>query len=537
MRTLFVLGVVAAVALLGAGHGVRDEEPPTISCSFSASIRSQVVMGDGSTRVTDYEHFSVATKKFLQSGMVMDWFPRNMTALFVNPDRYTFIQPFFERKICATIPFRSIIPCFLLDKNSTKVASHVPCPTDPTQYCDTWKFQDSEVWNIRSGSDPAVVDQIIVKDADLNMKVTSFFRKFDPHAPDESVFAIPKDQPCADLINEPTDNKDHHFHQHHHHGHHGHHGHHHHGVHGHRKLPKMRRIETFLPFAMSPDSLTSAMRLQKAARDAPRRHAVAAPKVGLARPKRLEHGRYPGAVEAIKPLAQPWRVGDPIPEAYDATVEYANCSMDTIVDQGSCSASWAIAAAQTFGDRFCVAKNVAMEFSPQWMVSCHNEQLDCRGGFGDKAFMDLAKYGIVTDKCMPYKATAEKCPFTCRDGSALNIFKLASAYSPYKKGNVKATVAEIQTDILLRGPVTAGLWTFQDFRDYKGGVYEHKSSSGVIAQHTVRIVGWGVDAATQKPYWKVANSWGPSWGENGYFRILRGSNECAIEDQVASGSF
>ena len=550
MRTLYVFGVIAAIAILGAANRVKDEEPPTISCSFSASIRSQVVLGDGSTRVTDYEHFSVATKKFLQSGMVMDWFPRNMTALFVNPDRYTFIQPFFDRKICATIPFRSIIPCFLLDKNSTKVASHVPCPTDPTKYCDTWKYQDSEVWNIRSGSDPAVVDQIIVKDTELNMKVTSFFRKFDPHAPDESVFAIPKDQPCANLINEPTADdlpKKFHHHGRHHHHHHAHHHHAHHHHHGHGKPRQMRRIETFLPFALSADSIYSTETMRQAAHDAPRRHArTHAPEILIARPGRPVHvgsvlggasRRRPAPVEAIAPLAQPWRVGDPIPEAYDATVEHANCSMDVIVDQGSCSASWAIAAAQTFGDRFCVAKGAAMRFSPQWMVSCHNEQLDCRGGFGDKAFMDLAKYGVVTEQCMPYKAAAEKCPFTCRDGSALAVYKLASAYSPYKRNNVAATVAEIQTDILLRGPVTAGLWTFQDFRDYKGGVYEHRSSSGVIAQHTVRIVGWGVDAATHKPYWKVANSWGPNWGENGYFRILRGSNECAIEDQVASGSF
>merc|ERR1719420_776778 len=35
-------------------------------------------------------------------------------------------------------------------------------------------------------------------------------------------------------------------------------------------------------------------------------------------------------------------------------------------------------------------------------------------------------------------------------------------------------------------------------------------------------------------YWKIANSWNPNWGENGFFRIKRGSNECGIEDQVAA---
>ncbi len=46
----------------------------------------------------------------------------------------------------------------------------------------------------------------------------------------------------------------------------------------------------------------------------------------------------------------------------------------------------------------------------------------------------------------------------------------------------------------------------------------------------MKFVGWGVENGTK--YWKVANSWNPYWGEAGYFRILRGSNEGGIEDQV-----
>lgn len=48
--------------------------------------------------------------------------------------------------------------------------------------------------------------------------------------------------------------------------------------------------------------------------------------------------------------------------------------------------------------------------------------------------------------------------------------------------------------------------------------------------HAVKITGWGVEDGTK--YWKIANSWNPYWGEDGFFRILRGSNECGVEDQV-----
>jgi hypothetical protein len=64
---------------------------------------------------------------------------------------------------------------------------------------------------------------------------------------------------------------------------------------------------------------------------------------------------------------------------------------------------------------------------------------------------------------------------------------------------------------------------------YASGIYHHVSG-GVEGGHAVRIVGWGVENGNK--YWKVANSWNPYWGEQGYFRIKRGGNECGIENGV-----
>jgi cathepsin B len=89
------------------------------------------------------------------------------------------------------------------------------------------------------------------------------------------------------------------------------------------------------------------------------------------------------------------------------------------------------------------------------------------------------------------------------------------------------------TDIMTNGPVSASFTVYSDFLTYKSGVYVNNGGS-VLGGHAVRILGWGVDAGT--PYWYVANSWNNYWGDNGFFKIIRGQNECGIEGDIVTGS-
>lgn len=51
--------------------------------------------------------------------------------------------------------------------------------------------------------------------------------------------------------------------------------------------------------------------------------------------------------------------------------------------------------------------------------------------------------------------------------------------------------------------------------------------------HAIKILGWGKENGVS--YWLVANSWNKEWGDKGYVKILRGTNECEIEENVVAG--
>ena len=91
----------------------------------------------------------------------------------------------------------------------------------------------------------------------------------------------------------------------------------------------------------------------------------------------------------------------------------------------------------------------------------------------------------------------------------------------------------IQKMIMAGGPVETAFSVYSDFENYAGGIYKHVSGQQV-GGHAVKFVGWGVDNGVK--YWKVANSWNPYWGEDGYFRIVRGTNEGGIESFVTGSS-
>eukprot|EP01132_Coremiostelium_polycephalum_P009747 gene9747-11972_t len=232
------------------------------------------------------------------------------------------------------------------------------------------------------------------------------------------------------------------------------------------------------------------------------------------------------------PESKPVLTMDPseIPSKWDSRHEFPGC-IGSIRDQGHCGSCWAFAASEVLADRFCIATNglVNTTFSPQHLVSCDTDfNMGCNGGYPALAWNYITEKGLPTDDCFPYVSGQDgfepECQSTCDDGSNYQQFK-------GKSGSFRSlnNVQEIQEEIMKNGPVEGTFMVYRDFLTYKHGVYSRTPGSPLLGGHAIKIIGWGRCEKEQKDYWQIANSWGKTFGDNGYFKILRGANECGID--------
>ncbi|XP_077164881.1 tubulointerstitial nephritis antigen [Paroedura picta] len=259
----------------------------------------------------------------------------------------------------------------------------------------------------------------------------------------------------------------------------------------------------------------------------------------------------------MTPIAGNLMTETDFPEHFVAWHEWPGWIHDPL-DQRNCAASWAFSTASVAADRMAIHSKGRFtdNLSPQNLISCDTKnQYGCKGGNLNDAWSYLKNYGLVSHACYPL-FWSQNPHNTCAISSIVGIDgkrratqpcpnnvepsnRLHQCSSPYR---ISSRETDIMEEIKKNGPVQAVMQVHHDFFLYKSGIYKCRRTEGVLPQqghatktHSVKIAGWGVlqEAGHQRQkYWIVANSWGKIWGENGYFRILRGQNECDIENLI-----
>ncbi|GAB6027589.1 hypothetical protein CHUAL_001832 [Chamberlinius hualienensis] len=194
-----------------------------------------------------------------------------------------------------------------------------------------------------------------------------------------------------------------------------------------------------------------------------------------------------------------------------------------IKNQGNCGSCWAFSATGSLEGQIFKKTGKLVSLSEQNLVDCSGKEGNngCAGGLMTQAFNYIKiNHGIDTEESYPYEARDDDCRFK-KD----NIGGTDSGYTDIESGNE----TQLQEAIATNGPISVAIDASREsFQLYKQGIYQEPLCSTENLDHGVLAVGYDTDSSGQE-YYIVKNSWGTSWGMDGYMWMPRNKNNyCGI---------
>jgi len=228
--------------------------------------------------------------------------------------------------------------------------------------------------------------------------------------------------------------------------------------------------------------------------------------------------RSSGYYQPHTPSLRTQQIDYDVPESIDWVSKGA---VTPVKNQGQCGSCWSFSTTGALEGAFFLENGVLDSFSEQQLVDCDNrhnggKDMGCNGGLMDNAFNWIGKNGgLCTEKDYPYVSgttkTAGTCQTTCTNVEGSKIVNHV---------DVKSKSDDAMMQALAQQPVSIAIQADQkDFQLYKSGVFT--GACGTQLDHGVLAVGYGTKDGDD--YYRVKNSWGTTWGDQGYIYLGRGS--------------
>ncbi|KAF0682445.1 Aste57867_25397 [Aphanomyces stellatus] len=211
-------------------------------------------------------------------------------------------------------------------------------------------------------------------------------------------------------------------------------------------------------------------------------------------------------------------------EAVPAQVDWSSHKCNPPVpNQGQCGSCWAFSTLGATEFAHCLATDELLDLSEQQIVSCSTTSYGCQGGFPPKA-LDWIRGGVCTKQDWPYTAGVDGQTGSCNRSCQKQPLAIGQTLTTSGDAGLVAALASQPVTVV----VEAGndVWKY-----YQGGVITQ--CPGSHSDHAVVAIGYTSDS------FKIKNSWGPNWGENGYIRLQRttGANGMGMCNVVEAGSY
>jgi cathepsin C len=213
--------------------------------------------------------------------------------------------------------------------------------------------------------------------------------------------------------------------------------------------------------------------------------------------------------------------------------------------QGNCGSCYVYSTMRMLQARLNIHYDHDVTLSVQHSLDCSFYNQGCNGGYPFLVMKYGSEFEYIPEACKPYQESTGECfKNTCNIAELPYIYK-AKDYKYVGGSYGKCSEKSMLDELFSNGPIVVSFEPDYNFMMYKTGIYHTISDDTWVSHavpkpewekvdHSVLLVGWGEENGDK--FWLLQNTWGPNWGEDGFFRMRRGKDEFGIESICESAT-